>query len=464
MFRSISLRLWFLILLGLLKRRVKLVAIVISLLVVFVLCLRSNILAINSNTISQGFVGTYQNHDLPLEVTRLISKSLVESDEIGRMKPGLVSGWETNNDATSFKFKLKDNLYWSDGTKLKASDLEFNIPNLEISYPSDLVIEFKLKEPYSPFPSLLTKPILKKGTLIGIGPYRVIDVERSRVFITKIHLKSSGDLPEVIVRFYPNEKTAITGFALGEIQSLIGVNYKNVKLGDTTKMHQEVDRSKIVTILYNNKDNLLSSRSLRQALSFSAPKIVGEEESSSPYSSFTWVFIGDTKKYLSNIPEAKLALERAKSTMNKDDLTKEIVLTSTPNLEEVGKVVVASWKELGLNAVLRIESGIPQNFQALLITQSLPEDPDQYFLWHSTQEKTNLTKYVSKRADKDLEDGRKLIKEDERLSSYQDFQKTLLEDAPAAFLYHPKYSVVYLKKSKENLQKILQLQIGLDKI
>ena len=113
---------------------------------------------------------------------------------------------------------------------------------------------------------------------------------------------------------------------------------------------------------------------------------------------------------------------------------------------------------MGFDTKLRIETGIPQNFQALLITQSIPTDPDQYFLWHATQTKTNLTKYDSKRVDKDLEDGRKIITEEDRKQKYFDFQKTLLEDAPAAFLYFPKYNIVYLKKVESLLDKVLNIQ------
>jgi len=115
---------------------------------------------------------------------------------------------------------------------------------------------------------------------------------------------------------------------------------------------------------------------------------------------------------------------------------------------------------LGVNAVLRVESGIPQKFQALLITQEIPADPDQYFLWHESQKETNLTKYQQKRIDKDLEDarGKDGLKEDFRKEKYFDFQKVLLEDAPATFIYFPKYNVFYLSKAENKLNQILPLQ------
>ena len=410
------------------------------------------------NIIRVGLVGTYQEHDLPEEVTNLTSTGLVQADSEGRIKPNLVTGWEVNNDATELKFKLRDDLRWIDNTMLKSTDLEFNIPDTSISFPDERTIQFNLKESYSALPSLLTKPIFKKGTLVGVGPYRITKIEKSRIFITKITLKGNdAKLPTIYMRFYPSEKVAITGFSLGEVQVILGISSpKVIPPNSLIGLRQRTDYSKIVTILFQTTDSTLQNRSLRQALSYQAPQIEGEEGANNPYPPNSWAYDKLSKKYLSNPEEAEEALERAKSSLPEDKLASEIILTATPNLEEVGKEIIGSWKKLGFDAKLRVESGIPQNFQALLITQSIPIDPDQYFLWHGTQTKTNLTRYNSKRVDKDLEDGRKIVTEEERKEKYFDFQKTLLEDAPAAFLYFPKYNIVYLKKVEPLLDKISQ--------
>lgn len=414
------------------------------------------------NAIRIGLIGTFQEHDLPEEVTELISTGLVKVDKDGKAAPNLVTGWETNKDATQFKFKLKDNLRWSDNTPIKAQDLGFSIPNTEISFPDEQTIQFNLKEPYSPLPSLLVKPVFKKGTLLGMGPYHVVKIEKSRIFITKITLKGDNpNLPTLYLRFYPSENVAVTGFQLGEVQALLGLsNSKVLSQNPLIGIKRRTDYSKIVTLLFQTQDALLKNRSLRQALSYKTPQIENEEAANNPYPRHLWAYDATAKKYLSNQKEAEAALERAKSSLPEDKLHAELILTATPNLEEVGKAIVTAWKELGFDAKLRIESGIPQNFQALLITQSIPPDPDQYFLWHATQGKTNLAKYDSKRVDKDLEDGRKLIDGEERRTKYFDFQKTLLEDAPAVFLYFPKYNIVYLKKIEPLLDKILNLQLS----
>jgi len=69
----------------------------------------------------------------------------------------------------------------------------------------------------------------------------------------------------------------------------------------------------------------------------------------------------------------------------------------------------------------------------------IPKDVDQYPLWHSTQSDTNMSKFSNFRIDKLLEEGRVELDTDERRKIYLDFQRFLLEEAPAAFLYHPRY-------------------------
>ncbi|MCG2691827.1 hypothetical protein L6272_03300, partial [Microgenomates group bacterium] len=85
---------------------------------------------------------------------------------------------------------------------------------------------------------------------------------------------------------------------------------------------------------------------------------------------------------------------------------------------------------------VKIVNSIDPDFQALLVAQEIPLDPDQHALWHSTQD-TNITHYSDLKIDKLLEDGRKISDQAKRKEIYQDFQRFLLEDSPAIFLSYP---------------------------
>ena len=81
-------------------------------------------------------------------------------------------------------------------------------------------------------------------------------------------------------------------------------------------------------------------------------------------------------------------------------------------------------------------STIPDSFQIYLGDFNVPRDPDQYSLWHSNQV-NNITRFKNLRIDKLLEDGRRNVDLTDRLQIYTDFQKYLIDESPAAFLYFP---------------------------
>lgn len=422
---------------------------------------QSGNISISENIITEGIVNTNTAENIPSPVANLLSDSLVSLDKTGYPQPKMVSGWQVNNDATLYTFKLKSGLFWNDGTKIKSSDIKFNLPDVEVSYPDDSTIVFKLTDSFYPFPALLVNPVFKTGSLTGTGQYTVVEKEQAHGILTKLVLKpaqknKTASLPKIVVRFYPDEKTIKTAFELGEIEAIIGYSdplaYENQQSLGIKKIN---NYNKILAIFYNTKDAILSDKNIRKALSSATPLIEGEERSKTSIPSYSWAFNNEVK----DIPAG--GKEMAKNYLEKGQLPKDksITLVTTPNYSKIGEKIVQSWNDLGVSAVLRIESGMPQNFQTLLISESIPSDPDQYALWHSTQKNTNLSKYSSPRVDKDLEDGRKMGDIEKRKEKYLDFQKVLMDDSPATFLYFPKTNVIYRKKAENNLNKIINIQL-----
>lgn len=407
----------------------------------------------------EGAVGTYTEDNLPLIVTRLLSQSLIVMDRAGNPKPNIASSWEVNPEATKYTVKLKKDAKWIDNTPVKAIDLDFSLPSTKVKANSDNSLTFEIADSYSPFLSLLDKPLLKRGTRIGIGPYTITKIKKdpiSKVFITYVFLTSSQkDLPDLIIRFFDSEKNAQTALELGEVDALLGVNdTSKLKDQNTLNIWSRINYQQLVTIFYNTQDKVLSDESFRLALSFGAPSIPNEAEAKTSIPPTSWAFNPEVKDYLDNKELAESYLAKVE---NGKDST--IILTATTFLEDVGQQIVSEWNKNGIKAKLKVESGIPQNFQALLITQNIPEDPDQYSLWHSTQKQTNISKLESKRIDKDVEDGRKISDMEVRKARYVDFQRVLLDESPATFLYFPKYTAVYRTKSGDDFKKVINLQV-----
>lgn len=411
--------------------------------------------------LKQGIIGTHTEEDLPEMATKLLSSGLVRIDQAGNPQSDLAERWEATSEGKIYTVTLKENLYWVDGTPIKASD--FSVPfkeaNVEQRVVDDRTIEYTLPDSFTPFPTLLNRQVFKHGTqYLGSGPYKISRIRKDGIFVKELTLDSSNEnLPRVIMRFYPNEKTAKSALKLGEIHALMGVNEPGeLQKERIYKVKYHTDYQQLVTIFYNTADPIMSDENLRVALSYAAPSIKDEAEAKTPISPFSWAYNPQVRDYLSNMEQAQVSF---KKVQNKDKLKESpIVLTTTPFLKAIGDQVIEEWKKLGVEAVLRTESGIPQNFQALLITQHIPADPDQYALWHSTQSQTNISKYASPRVDKDLEDGRKVADMEVRKARYQDFQRVLLDDAPATFLFFPKYNILYMKKVEPHLQELINLQ------
>lgn len=404
-----------------------------------------------------GLVGIHSQDDLPPPVLNLISEPLVVVDKNGKPQPNLVEGWQVNNDATLYTFKLKDSLYWHDGTKVKASEISLSLSGTEITYPDDLTIQVKLADSYASLPARLTNPILKGNSLMGVGKYRVVKFQSSRDHPDKnfIHLQSSHqeDLPTITIHFYLDESMAKTAYDMGRVNVLVGVGADEYSNQRSTKVKRVDGPLKLVGVFYDTKDPVLSDRNFRKALNSATPKIEGEERAKTPIYPTSWVYNEGLKDNLANVDLSKDYLSKvqheADSTIN---------LTTTAAFKPLADLITQSWKEAGINGVVRIESGIPQNFQALLTAITVPTDPDQYILWHSTQTATNITKYASVRIDKDLEDGRRSNDQNIRKERYLDFQKVILDDVPATFLYFQKTNLIYRKNVEGDLNKILEIQ------
>jgi peptide/nickel transport system substrate-binding protein len=158
----------------------------------------------------------------------------------------------------------------------------------------------------------------------------------------------------------------------------------------------------------------------------------------SPISKTSWAYTDKVKKYEPDITQAKKMLSTAK--MASESAT--INLTTFSQYIDVAQSIADSWTSMGVPTNVKVVSTVPPDYEILLSAQEVPPDPDQYPLWHSTQAQTNITGFLNVKIDKLLEDARQEIDTNERRKIYADFQRRIVEEAPAIFLYYPTvYSV-----------------------
>jgi peptide/nickel transport system substrate-binding protein len=369
-------------------------------------------------------------------------------------------------------------------------------------------VRFSLKKAYAPFVYNLTTGILPKeiwknvsndefsfsqfNTLpVGSGPYRVERVERNEGGIPDYyHLSpfedTAGQKPYIknlVFRFYPSEAALIKAYNDREVDAIGGVSPErmaSLNTDDTQVLDSPLPR--VFGVFFNqSRAKVLLNKEVRQALDMSAPKERIVENVLSGYGTvidgplpagvYKWT---TDRKYSLNyderLNEARELLANAgwkanpqTGVLEKKSGTGTIALSfsistgDAPELRQVADELVSAWQALGAEVEVSVyETGDlnqnvirPRQFDALLFGEVAGRDADVYPFWHSSQRNDpglNIALYANTRADEFLEKARSTSNSEEIEENYLAFQKEVLGDVPAVFLYTP--SFLYLVPEK----------------
>ena len=408
---------------------VRTTGIVLSL--IFIFLLFSKYIPTFKTTTRLGRVGKYTIETFPVDIQLKISSGLVGVEGSGTILPKLAKSWEVQDAGKTYVFTLDNTLSWHDGSRLTPDDITYNFKDVEIGR-GDNTITYRLKEPFSPFFSAVARPILKKNKL-GTGEFRMVKSVISSGVLQSLTLES--ETKRLVYKFYPTETSSLTAYKLGEVDQLEGLSFISDSLSqDTTNILTESNSStnQQSVLFFNNNDAVLTSKSARQALSYAIQdKTFGKERSISPIDKSSWAYNSLVKTY-------DYDPEKAKSLFAQDIQdpgSQTLELKTMLQYLDIAESIATSWREtLGVKVDVKVVSSITSDYQILLTNFTSPIDPDQYTIWHSTQA-TNFTHFSNLKIDKLLEDGRRTSDQKLRKEIYQDFQRFLLEDCPAAFLF-----------------------------
>ncbi len=392
------------------------------------------------NNLKIGQTGRYTVSDLPNSILRLVSNGLTQVDSEGSVIPDLASSWETTDKGKTWIFTLKNDVVWQDGDKVTSESINYQFSDVLVEKPDEKTIIFKLDNTYSAFPSVVSKPTFKSG-LLGTGEWKVEDISLNGSFVEEINL-SSEENGNLTYKFYPTEESLKIAFELGEVdrmEDLFGISpfdeWKKIKISSSSNFDE------FVAVFFNTQDGILAEKEMRQALTYAIDKEkLGGSRAISPIAINSWAYNSQVKQYNYDPEKAKEMIKDYKETSKQTDIT--INLATPSLLLDKAEIIAENWRVVGINVNLQVVTITPTEYQAFLAILNIPDDPDQYSLWHSTQTSTNITHYEDVRIDKLLEDGRSEIDLTSRKKIYMDFQRFLVEDSPAAFLYYPiTYSV-----------------------
>lgn len=123
----------------------------------------------------------------------------------------------------------------------------------------------------------------------------------------------------------------------------------------------------------------------------------------------------------------------------------EIITNQNKEREKSAVLIQRRLKDIGIEVNIRaiewasfisrfIKTG---DFDVVVLGWGLGLDPDQYSIWHSSQQapgQFNFIGYNNPAIDKLLEQGRTELNPDKRMRIYHEFSKVLLEDCPIVYL------------------------------
>lgn len=340
---------------------------------------------------------------------------------------------------------------------------------------------------------------------IGSGPYKFDRLKKDKNGKIQSYQLSAnknfyGGRPfinEMEAKFYISEDEMIDAYNRNETEGLSFVspnNLKRIKFKQRLNI-RELKLPRYFAVFFNqNKSVLLSDKNIRLALSRATDKNVLLDKVlenrgiaiHSPMMGGVLDIPDNVKKYDYDLSLAKTTLEEAgwlaspkpqgdggkmdeSGILSKGNQKFSLKITTStwPELTEVAKIIEKQWEALGIQIDIEVlptpelqQAIKDRSYEALLFGAVLNIDPDPFSLWHSSQKKDpglNLALYDNKAADTILEEARQTLNPLERAKKYDDFQRIVIEDVPAVFLYNPLYIHGQAKKIKGSNGKLISL-------
>lgn len=351
-----------------------------------------------------------------------------------------------------------------------SSEITFKLPQANASFIELLQIGIIPSHLYKGYTYSRFESELQDGRIIGTGPYRFVSLTDS-IYKFQRYERFYGRKPNIPiyeVHVYQSYENAAIALRKGDIYSLYNVPASKIsEFANYPSMvtEQQVLATNTRALFYNlTLENSLLTENIRKALAFSIDRLEiiselpGAQIAYGPYSSFSWAYNNDVEQIVYFDPDEAIKLieqdgwkkDPVDNIYTKDDKKLELTVTylnNETNTSVISKIQGYA-RAVGINLLAKQVTGteiiqqiLPErNFEMLLFEIQNTIDPDIYTLWHSSQIKypgLNISGYDSLPLDGLLERARSTLNRDRRLSLYSEAQKTIVEDVPAVFLYHP---------------------------
>jgi peptide/nickel transport system substrate-binding protein len=352
----------------------------------------------------------------------------------------------------------------------------------------DYTVKVSYKEPFAPGLSSWGMPIIPKHLLgdadlnntpfqrrpVGTGPYKF----KSWKTQEKVELKANDQyfekrpyLDRYISRVIPDESTIFLELQTQGLDSAGLTPLQYTRQTDTLFFKQNYGKFKLSSFSYtylgyNLNNSKFSDKRIRQALNYAVDKneiikiiLLGlGRVANGPFVPESWAYNPRVKPAIFDPVLAKKLLRdcgwvdtNADGWLDKAGEAFEFTIITNQGNEErikVCEVIQRRLKDIGIRVKIKVvewsvfltEFIDKRNFEAVLLGWSLPREPDNFDIWHSSKTKEgefNFTAYKNTEVDNLLVQARRTFDEAKRKEYYQRINELLYEEQPYMFLYVP---------------------------
>lgn len=341
---------------------------------------------------------------------------------------------------------------------------------------------------------------------IGSGPYKFEkysvekkgEIKSYTLVRNPAYYGEPAKIERLVFKFYPDAQAAVAAL---ENQNVEGVSFVPSHLVEQIAENKNLNiirpsMPQAVTLFFNESNQpLLKNNNIKEALALAINKeeivndvlagngtvidspILPDENGFEPniskieQDSVAAIALIDKTDYTSVSPDGYRAkkvtkTEDGENVEGLEELTLTLTTINQPTFVRTAEMIAAQAKMVGIKiqiettepTLLYEEVIKPRAYQMLLTATQYGADLDPYPFWHSSQVQDpglNLSLYANSKVDALLEKARGTNSAEEQAAAYLEFQKLVVDDLPAIFLYQPTYTYAVSSKIKNiSLQKI----------
>lgn len=424
-------------------------------------------------------------------VTYNIYDTLLRRDffDNNKLVPALATSWRRVGD-TTLELKLREGVTFHNGAPLTAEDVKFTFDRInkpdsilsdaqgyfatfkEVQAVDTLSVRIETKQPDPLLEQRLASwaswivpkaHIEKVGEkefaqqAIGTGPYKVVRLAaKDQLVLERFdgYWDEKPPVKQLIFKVIPENATRVTALLNNEVQIITNIPPDQVRTiqGAANVDLRDIPLANMHVLRYNTKHAVLKSEQLRQAMNLGIDRklLIDTLWGGRAVQLRGHQFPEYGPLYNPNRPFTPYDKERARALVVESGYKGETITYRTEadyytNGLQAGEAIVAMWKEIGINAQIKLVSSgdkvVPaEEMVANWSNSSVLADPDGCF-WRSWGQNTSVQKNYWTPDDPEFnrlgQEGRSILDVQRRFDIYQRLLDIWEKEAPGTVLYVP---------------------------